>query len=151
MIEQAAGRCDQHVDAARKLGVLVAKRDAADDQGDVELLLGAVFVEAFLDLRGELARRLEDQRARHACACTALLQHGQHRQHEGGGLAGAGLCDAEDVAAREHVGDSLVLDRGGGRVTGRLDGGENLVGQAEMGERHVASKYDRPELQAAPG
>jgi hypothetical protein len=30
MIEQAAGRRDQHVDAAGDLGVLVAKRDAAD-------------------------------------------------------------------------------------------------------------------------
>ena len=48
------------------------------------------------------------------------LQHGEHRQHEGRGLAGAGLRDAEHVAAREHVGDRLFLDRGGGRVAGRL-------------------------------
>ena len=32
MIEQAAGRGDQHVDAARELGVLVVERDAADQR-----------------------------------------------------------------------------------------------------------------------
>ena len=119
MVEQAARRCDQHVDAAHQLAVLVVERNAADDEGDVELVVLAVLVEAFLDLRGEFARRLEDQRARHARAGAALLQHGEHRQHEGGGLAGAGLRDAEHVAAREHVGDGLFLDRGGGRVAGR--------------------------------
>ena len=56
-------------------GVLVVERNAADDQRDVELLLGAVFDEAFLDLRRELARRLEDERARHARARAAVLQH----------------------------------------------------------------------------
>ena len=120
MVEQAARRCDQHVDAARQLGVLVVERDAADEERDVELVVGAVLVEAFLDLRGEFARRLEDQRARHARPRAAGLQHGEHRQREGGGLAGAGLRDAEHVAAREHVGDRLFLDRGGGGVTGRL-------------------------------
>ena len=107
MIEQAARRRDQHVDAAGELAVLVVKRNAADDEGDVELVIGAVLDEAFLDLRGEFARRLEDERARHAGAGAALFQHGEHRQHEGGGLAGAGLRDAEHVAPREHVGDGL--------------------------------------------
>ena len=37
VVEQAARRGDQHVDAARELGVLVVERDAADDQRDVEL------------------------------------------------------------------------------------------------------------------
>ena len=139
MVEQAAGRRDQHVDAAHQLGVLVVERDAADDQRDVELVVLAVFLEMLGDLRGEFARRLEDQRARHARAGAALLEHGQHRQHEGGGLAGAGLRDAEHVAPREHVRDRLLLDGGGGLVAGRVDGGENLVGQAEMGKGHVTS------------
>ena len=132
MVEQAAGRRDQHVDAAGELGILIAERDAADDQRDVELVVDAVFGKALFDLGGEFARRLEDERARHAGAGAALLQHGQHRQHEGRGLAGAGLRDAEHVAAGEHVGNGLILDRGGGLVTGRRDGGENFFGQAEM-------------------
>ena len=83
-------------------------------------------------LRRELARRLENQRAGHARAGAALLQHGQHRQHKGRRLAGAGLREAEHIAPREHVGDGLFLYRGGGLVTGRRDGGENFFGQAEM-------------------
>ena len=143
VIEQAARRRDQHVDAARELAVLVVKRNAPDDEGDVELVIGAVLDEAFLDLRGELARRLQDQRARHARPRAAGFQHGEHRQHEGGGLAGAGLRDAEHVAAREHVGDGLLLDRGGGGVAGRGNGGENFVGQAEFGKGHKTSGRDR--------
>ena len=128
MVEQAAGRCDQHVDAARQLGVLVAERDAADQERDVELLVGAVFVELLLDLGGEFARRLEDQRAGHSRPGAALFEHGEHRQDEGGGLAGAGLGDAENVAAGEDVGDRLFLDGGGGGVTGGRNSGENFVG-----------------------
>ena len=80
------------------------------------------------DLRGEFARRLEDERARHARAGAALFEHGEHRQHESGGLAGAGLRDAEHVAAGEHVRDGLFLNGGGGLVAGRFDGGDNFGG-----------------------
>ena len=44
MVEQAARRCDQDVDAARQFGVLVAERDAADQKRDV-VSAGAIFVE----------------------------------------------------------------------------------------------------------
>jgi len=84
----------------------------------------------FLDLGGEFAGRLQDQGARHPGAGAALFQHRQHRQHEGRGLAGAGLGDTEDVLAGEDVGDRLFLNRGGGHVAGASDGGEDLVGQA---------------------
>ena len=55
---------------------------------------------------------------------------------EGGGLAGAGLGDAENVAAGEDVRDGLFLDGGRSGVTGGRDCGEHLVGQAEIGKRH---------------
>ena len=128
MVEQAAGRRDQHVDAAHQLGVLIVERNAADDQRDVELVVLAVFLEMFGDLRGEFARRLENERARHARARAALLEHREHRQHEGGGLAGAGLRNAEHVAACENVRNGLLLNGGGGFVAGRFDGGENFGG-----------------------
>ena len=136
VIEQPARRRDQHVDAARQLGVLVAERDAADQQRDVELLAGAVFVELLLDLGGEFAGRLEDQGAGHSGPGAALFQHGEHRQDEGRGLAGAGLGDAENVSAGQNMGNRLFLNGGRGGVTGGRDGGEHLVGQAEMGKRH---------------
>ena len=63
-------------------------------------------------------------------------------KREGRGLAGAGLGNAEHVAPREHVRDGLFLDGGGGGVAGRFDGGENFVGQAELGKGHVTSKSE---------
>ena len=78
-IEQAARRRDEHVGAARDLGFLVAERDAADQQREIELVVDAVFGEGLLDLGGEFARRLEDQRARHARPGAALFQPRQHR------------------------------------------------------------------------
>ena len=94
MVEQAAGRGDQHVGAARDHLVLLVEGDAADQEREVQLVVDAVALEAVLHLRGELARRLEDERARHARAGAALLEQRQHRQHEGGRLAGAGLRQA---------------------------------------------------------
>ena len=116
-VEQAAGRGDQHVDAAHDLGFLVAERHAADQQRHVQLVVAAVFDEAFLDLRGEFARRLQDQRARHARAGAPLLEQRQHGQDESGGLAGAGLGDAENVASGERMRDGLRLDGRRGRCS----------------------------------
>ena len=110
-IEQASGRRDDDVGAARDLGLLIAERDAADQQREVELVVDAVFAERLLDLGGELARRLQDEGARHAGAGAAVLERRQHRQGERGGLAGAGLGDAEHVAALQGVGNGLFLDR----------------------------------------
>ena len=59
------GRRDQHVDALFERLDLVAHLHAADQQRHRELVILAVFLEILGDLRGELAGRLEDQRARH--------------------------------------------------------------------------------------
>ena len=108
-------------------------------------MIDAVLGEVIGDLCRELPRRLDDERARHARAGAAMFEHGQHRQHEGGGLAGAGLRDAKHVTAREHVRDRLVLDGSGGGIAGRLDSGENFFGQAELGKGHVTSGKNRPD------
>ena len=79
-VEQAAGRGDQHIGAARDFGFLIAERNAADQQREIELVIDAIFAEGFLDLRGELARRLEDQRARHARPGAPLFQQRKHGQ-----------------------------------------------------------------------
>ena len=115
MIEQAAGRGDQHVDAAVELLDLIVHRHAADQQRHVELVVDAVLLEALRHLGGEFARRRQDQRARHARPGAAGLEPGDHRQHEGGGLAGAGLGDAEDVAAGH--GDRNGLRPGSGSAS----------------------------------
>src|SRR5207237_7487698 len=60
MVEQPAGSCNQDIDAAGQLAVLVAERNASDQKRDIEFLAGAILVKLFLDLGGELAGRLEN-------------------------------------------------------------------------------------------
>jgi hypothetical protein len=66
----------------------------------------AVGLERLGDLAGQLARRAEHQHAAAAARRTAGAggQAVQDGQGEGGGLAGAGLGDAQDVAAFEAGG-----------------------------------------------
>ena len=131
MVEQAARRGDQHIDAAIELLVLVVERDAADQQRHRKLVVLAVALEALGHLGGEFARRLEDQRARHARLGAAARQHLDHRQGEGRRLAGAGLRDADDVAPLQHMGDALRLDGGWGGVAALRDGLQNLGREAK--------------------
>src|SRR5262249_54012007 len=60
MVEQPSGRRDQHIDTAQELRILVVERYATDEERDVELVIGAVFLEALLHLRRKLAGWLED-------------------------------------------------------------------------------------------
>jgi hypothetical protein len=55
----------------------------------------------------------------------------QDRQHEAGGLAGAGLRGAEQVAACQNDGDGLRLDGGGNGVALLGDSAEQLGREAE--------------------
>jgi hypothetical protein len=64
------------------------------------------------------------------------MQPLQDRQREAGGLAGAGLCAGEQVAAAEDGGDRLLLDRGRRRVAELVDRLDERFGQAERFERH---------------
>ncbi|MBM3601345.1 MAG: hypothetical protein FJX35_24375, partial [Alphaproteobacteria bacterium] len=66
VVEQAARRSDQHVNAAVELGLLVGERDTADQERHRKLVILAVDLEVVRHLGCQLARRLEDQRARHA-------------------------------------------------------------------------------------
>jgi hypothetical protein len=96
----------------------------------------AVGADAFLHLRGELARGHEDETA-HGVARRRLAGAGvpreqlQHRQGEAGGLAGAGLRGGEKIAAGENDGDGLRLDGGGLGVALLGDSAEQLGGKAE--------------------
>jgi hypothetical protein len=138
MVEQPARGRDQDVDAAGDLGVLVAERDPADQERDREAVVDAVALEALLHLGGELAGRLEDERARHARPGPAGLEQRQHGQHEGGRLAGSGLRDAENVLAGEDVRDGLGLDRRRLGIAGRRDRLKDFVAETEFGEGHEA-------------
>jgi hypothetical protein len=58
----------------RSSSVLIVERHAADQQRLGQLVVLAVLVEVLGDLRGEFARRLEDQRARHAGPRPAFFE-----------------------------------------------------------------------------
>ena len=67
----------------------------------------------------------------------ALLRRGQaldRGQHEGRGLAGAGLRDAEQVAAFEQHRDAVALDRGRFLIALGCERTNERLGEAEMGE-----------------
>ena len=73
-------------------------------------MVDAIAAKTLLDLRGEFAGRLEDQRAWHARPGAALFQPRQHRKRKGRRLAGAGLGNPQHVASGEHVRDGFRLN-----------------------------------------
>jgi hypothetical protein len=116
--------------------------DAAEHHHARELAVLAVDAHAFFHLRGEFARRREDQRADRQPALG--VAHGglghqplQHRQREAGGLAGAGLCAAHQVGAGQDGGNGLRLDGSGRVVTVFMHGTHEGLDQAEVCEVHI--------------
>ncbi len=140
MIEQPARRRDEHVGAAIELAQLVVEGHAADQQGDVEAMVGAVFLEALRHLGGKLARGRQDQRARHPCPRPARFEPAQHRQDEACRLARTGLRDAEDVAPSDGDRDRLLLDGRGGRIAGGLDRRLYFRTEAKLSEGYGLQK-----------
>ena len=142
-VDQPARRGDQHVDAAHQRVLLVAQALAADEQRVVELQVFAVLDEVLGHLQRELARGLEDQAARHAGAGAGAGEDVDHRQREARRLAGAGLRAAQHVAAHQHDGDRLRLDRRGMAVAHLVDGAHELVGKPELGEERGGRGFGR--------
>ncbi len=142
MVEQATGRADQNVGATFQLAVLLFEGHAADQQGHVELVILAVFLEVLGNLCREFAGRLENQRARHAGAGAALFEQRQHRENERCGLAGASLRDAENIPPLQGRRNCACLDRCWNGVAGIGDGRKDFLAQAKVsksGQREVVS------------
>ncbi|EWS52902.1 hypothetical protein X551_04306 [Methylibium sp. T29] len=139
VVEQAAGRGHQDVDAALEAVDLRLHTDAAEHHHRAELGVLAVDAHAFLHLRRQFAGRREDQRPHRALAASVLdgrpgHQAVQHRQHEAGGLAGAGLGAGEQVAAQHDGRNGLFLDRRGRLVAGVDDGLQQGLGEPQFFE-----------------
>ncbi len=132
VVHDPAGGADDHVHAAAERRQLHAVALAAVDGEHVHAAhAGRVALERLAHLEGELAGGREHEGLR------GLLGHvevGEDRQRERGRLAGAGLRDAEDVAAGEEGGDRGRLDRGGRLVAHVLECLEHLVGETEVAE-----------------
>ena len=145
-VEQPARRGDQDVDAAVQGLDLPAEAQAADHHAELQPEAAAVGVEAAADLDGELARRRQHQRPR-VLGLRTLAESGevlQDGQREGGGLAGAGLGDAQHVAALQQRRDGARLDRRGHGVTGGIEGTQQRLGEAEIRKRNITHWNNSP-------
>ena len=131
LVDQAARRRDQHVDAAHQLQFLLLERHAADQQGHLKLQVLAILFEVLGDLCGQLTRWRKDQRARHAGPRAATLKAMDHRQDESSRLARTRLCNAGYVAAKDDLRDGLRLDRRWRVIAGFFDGLQDFRTKAE--------------------
>ena len=118
MVNQASRRGDDDVGAGVQLVVLPAIADAAKNDGGQQIGETRVIVDGGFHLRGEFARGFEDERARAGRVLDELREDGQG---ERGGLAGAGLRAADDVASGEHERDGAELNGRRLGITHRLD------------------------------
>ncbi len=66
----------------------------------------------------------------------AVEQFVEDGQHEGRGLAGAGLRRADDVSAAQRSGQGCLLDGCGGFIACSFDPGLQAVVQLELFELH---------------
>ena len=112
-VDQAAGRGDQHVDAAIQLLLLIGEAFTADQQRIAQIGILAVFLETVCHLRRQFPSRLQDEGARHAGLGPAPAQDLDHGKGEAGGLSGAGLGASQNVSAHENHRNCLGLDGGG--------------------------------------
>ena len=124
VVEEPARRGDDHVDAAPERVLLRPHADAAEDRRAGERRVHGELAEVLVDLRRQLARRREDERARRAAPLAE--EPLQDRQQERRGLAAAGHRAGEHVAARERRRDGVLLD-------GRRAGEAELADGAERG------------------
>ena len=136
-VDQAARRGDEHVDAAVERLDLRVVGNAADYGEDAMVRVLGDGAAHLADLLGKLARGGYHQHERSLVALgMPELVHGG--QAERGGLARAGLRGGDQVAAFEHLGDGLLLHRGGGAVTQLGHSLQCLARKAEVVEmRHI--------------
>ena len=135
-VQEAARAGDEHVDAAGERLHLRVLAHAAEHDGAAEAHGLLERSQRLGDLGGQLAGGGEDQGAGTARGAATRVgeQSRDERQQEGVGLAGAGAATAQQVAAGEGVRQRGGLDGGGGRDALRGEGGDEVGGDAELGE-----------------
>ncbi len=116
VVEQAARRRDQHLDARPQRGGLRRHVDAAEDDGRAKVGVLRIARDVRRDLIGELAGRRQHQRADRMtrgrrAAVRQRQQVLQDRQRETGRLAGARLRRAHHVPSGHDDRDRPRLDR----------------------------------------
>ena len=143
LVDQAARRSHEDLVRRREQAVLHRVGLAAGDAhgGGARDVLREV-ARGLGDLLRELAGGREHQHARPAAAARLGREHArERRQHERGGLAGAGGRAGDQVIAREQQRDRAALD-GRGLLDAELrQRGEQRGGQAEFGKGRVRGSH----------
>ena len=131
VIAEAPRRADDDLDTLAERAAFLAGVHAANTGRDARAGLGIEPGKFAADLQREFARRRDDQRKRRGREgqAIALDQLVGHREAEGDGLARAGLCRDEEVAALGFRFGDL-----------RLDGGERFVAARDKGVRKDGGK-----------
>ena len=108
IIDEPAGRADQHIDAVGQLPALLLVVGAAVDHGGLQPGVLAEDLGIVVDLDGQFARRGDDQGTHRGRGAPrgrrSRQQQVVQRDQERGGLAGAGLGLAGDIPTREGHG-----------------------------------------------
>ena len=110
---------------------------AADNDDAAHARSGRQRADRLIDLQRQLAGRRQDygaggMRCRTNVFRSQMLQDGQH---EGGGLAGPCLGDAQQIAALEKRGNGIRLNWRGRGELARREGTQQRFGEAECRER----------------
>ena len=132
-VHKAARRRHEDVAAALEGGLLRLVADAAHD-GEARVARALPDdVTDVGDLLGELAGRRDHEHAGPVPA-PRVAEAAHRGKQEGRRLARAGLRRGQKVAALQGQGDGRRLDGGGLGVSERVDGAQDLFGEAEVGE-----------------
>ena len=132
VVEDAARRADDDVDAFGKAPQLFAHRRTAVDGRDREPFFAVVGEQFFGRLECEFACRYEDDGLYRPAGGFEGLEY---RQSVGRGFARAGLRLRDDVVGFcEQVGDGELLDCGGRLESLGADCGEHLLGKPQGAE-----------------
>ena len=111
--------------------ICVGDRRAAVHGHDRDADALGVFVDGFRDLHRQLARGHEHEAARVPPAVGVLKERLQHRQREGGRLAGAGRRLGQQILSGQQQRNRFTLDGSGFLVSERTDGGRQLLDETE--------------------
>ena len=139
VIEQAAGCRDDDVHAAPEGMLLRTHADTTEHGSTGDRRVHGEVLQVLVDLRRELARRREHERARDTTGTIDELVH--DREDERRGLAAAGHGAGKDVPAFERRRDRCFLDRGGAGETEFLHPLEEAGVKLEATERHEKSLF----------
>lgn len=142
MVEQTSRRRHEDIDAPRQRLDLRTDADAADNGRNGNAGEPAIGTETVGDLRGKFPGWREHEGAHAARRRRAPVgdEALEDWQGEGRGLAGARLGNTKQITPFEKRLDGLRLDWRGLRVTFVLEGTQQDLGQAEIGELlHVNS------------